>query len=106
MNHIAFELRDWSHMQSACDFLAVNGYPLTWGPGRHGPGHNLFCYHKNPDGHVVELFAELDRMHDESLGYFEPRPWHKDRPQRPKVWPVEPTTANSWGIGPPPEMME
>jgi catechol 2,3-dioxygenase-like lactoylglutathione lyase family enzyme len=106
MNHIAFELRDWSHLQSACDFLAVNKYTLIWGPGRHGPGHNLFCYHKNPDGHTVELFAELDRMNDETLGYFEPRPWHKDRPQRPKVWPLDPTTANIWGIGPPPEMLE
>jgi catechol-2,3-dioxygenase len=106
MNHIAFELRDWSHLQTACDFLAANGYTLIWGPGRHGPGHNLFCYHKNPDGHIIELFAELDRMNDESLGYFEPRPWHKDRPQRPKVWPLDPTTPNSWGIGPPQEMME
>ena len=106
MNHIAFELRDWSHIQAACDFLALNGYTLVWGPGRHGPGHNLFSYHKNPDGHIVELFAELDRMNDESLGYFEPRPWHKDRPQRPKVWPHDPRSANIWGIGPPPAITE
>jgi catechol 2,3-dioxygenase-like lactoylglutathione lyase family enzyme len=106
MNHLAFELRDWSHLQTACDFLSVNGYTLIWGPGRHGPGHNLFSYHKNPDGHVVELFAELDHMNDESLGYFEPRPWHRDRPQRPKVWPLDPKSANLWGIGPPHEMME
>jgi hypothetical protein len=25
-------------------------------------------------------------MKDESLGYFEPRPWHRDHPQRPKTW--------------------
>ena len=55
LNHMAFELRDWSHLQSACDYLSKNGYPLIWGPGRHGPGHNLFAYHKNPDGHIVEL---------------------------------------------------
>jgi catechol-2,3-dioxygenase len=106
MNHIAFELRDWSHLQSACDILAANGYPLAWGPGRHGPGHNLFCYHKDPDAHIVELFAELDRLNDESLGYFEPRPWHKDRPQRPKVWPHDPRSANIWGIGPPPAITQ
>ena len=106
MNHIAFELRDWSHLQSACDILAANDYSLFWGPGRHGPGHNLFCYHKNPDGQIVELFAELDRMNDELLGYFEPRPWHQDRPQRPKVWPLDPKSANIWGIGPPQEMLE
>ncbi len=37
-----------------------------------------------PNGLITELFAELDRM-NEDLGYFEPRPWHRDRPQRPKV---------------------
>lgn len=101
LNHIAFELRDWAHIQSSCDFLARNGYPLVWGPGRHGIGHNIFAYHRDPDGQVVELFCELDHMHDENLGWFEPRPWHKDRPQVPKVWPKDPTAANLWGIGPP-----
>ena len=35
---------------------------------------------------MVEFFAELDQMLDEELGFFDPRPWHEDRPQRPKVW--------------------
>src|SRR4029077_18021975 len=35
-------------------------------------------------------------MHDEELGFFEPRPWHQDRPQRPKVWGEE-TPSNWWG---------
>ena len=35
---------------------------------------------------------------DETLGYFEPRPWHEDRPQRPKVWPAE-TWRAQWGFG-------
>jgi catechol 2,3-dioxygenase-like lactoylglutathione lyase family enzyme len=65
LHHIAFELRDWAHIQTACDFLSLNGYRLIWGPGRHGIGHNLFAYHRNPDGQIVELFAELDTMHDE-----------------------------------------
>ena len=105
MHHIAFELRDWGHLQTACDFLAVQGYPLIWGPGRHGIGHNLFAYHRNPDGQIVELFAELDRINDEDLGYFEPRPWHKDRPQKPKVWPKDPSASNVWGIMPPPDFL-
>lgn len=105
-HHTAFELRDWSHLQTACDFLSLNGHPLIWGPGRHGIGHNLFAYHKNPDGLITELFAELDKMHDEELGYFEPRPWHRDRPQKPKVWPKDPAAANLWGIMPPDEMMK
>jgi catechol 2,3-dioxygenase-like lactoylglutathione lyase family enzyme len=86
MHHIAFELKDWSHILTACDFLGSKNIPLIWGPGRHGPGHNLYTYHRNPDDQVIELFAELDKMLDEELGYFEPRPWHRDRPQKPKVW--------------------
>lgn len=106
LNHVAFELRDWAHVESACDFLARHGYHLIWGPGRHGIGHNIFTYHRDPDGHVVELFTELDRIHDEELGFFEPRPWHSDRPQRPKTWEKSPLSANLWGIGPPPGFLD
>jgi catechol-2,3-dioxygenase len=103
--HTAFELRDWGHLQTACDYLSLNGYKLLWGPGRHGIGHNLFAYHRSPAGLITETFAELDRM-NEDLGYFEPRPWHRDSPQKPKVWPKDPGAANLWGIMPTDEMMK
>jgi catechol 2,3-dioxygenase-like lactoylglutathione lyase family enzyme len=106
LHHIGYELRDWAHVQLACDVLARNDYPLVWGPGRHGPGHNLFTYHRDPDGNVVELFCELDVMLDESLGYFDPRPWHHDFPQRPKVWTPGPRVPNSWGPLPPDGFLE
>jgi catechol 2,3-dioxygenase-like lactoylglutathione lyase family enzyme len=101
--HTAFELRDWGHLQTACDYLSLNGYKLLWGPGRHGIGHNLFAYHRSPAGLITETFAELDRMNEE-LGYFEPRPWHRDHPQKPKVWPKDPSAANLWGVMPGDEM--
>jgi catechol 2,3-dioxygenase-like lactoylglutathione lyase family enzyme len=104
--HTAFELRDWGHLQTACDFLSINGYRMLWGPGRHGIGHNLFAYHQSPSGLITELFAELDQMKDEALGYFEPRPWHRDNPQKPKVWAKDPSAANLWGPMPPDEMMK
>jgi catechol 2,3-dioxygenase-like lactoylglutathione lyase family enzyme len=103
--HTAFELRDWSHLQQASDFLSLNGYKLLWGPGRHGIGHNLFAYHRSPSGLITELFAELDQIQDEALGYFEPRPWHRDSPQKPKVWDRTPAASNLWGPMPPEEMM-
>jgi catechol 2,3-dioxygenase-like lactoylglutathione lyase family enzyme len=103
--HTAFEVRDWAHLQTACDYLSLNGYKLLWGPGRHGIGHNLFAYHRAPNGLITELFAELDRMNEE-LGYFEPRPWHRDRPQKPKVWAKDPSAANLWGVLPSEEMMK
>src|SRR5262245_11745185 len=87
MHHMAFELRDFSHLQNACDLFGQNDIPIVWGPVRLGPGHNVAAFHRNPDDQVIEVFCELDQMKDEALGYFDPRPWHKDRPQRPKVWP-------------------
>jgi catechol 2,3-dioxygenase-like lactoylglutathione lyase family enzyme len=96
MHHIAFQLRDWSHVQTACEELSRRRIEVLWGPGRHGPGHNIFTYHRDPDGQIIELFAELDTMSDEDLGYFDPRPWHRDHPQRPKVWRGG-EASNLWG---------
>jgi catechol 2,3-dioxygenase-like lactoylglutathione lyase family enzyme len=104
LHHLAFELKDFAHMQQSCETLAMSRIPLGWGPMRHGPGHNLATYHRNPDDHVVEYYCELDQMKNEELGYFEPRPWHVDRPQRPKVW--EPHVwASGWGTPPAPSHM-
>ncbi|MBM3531091.1 MAG: glyoxalase [Alphaproteobacteria bacterium] len=100
MHHVAFELKDWAQIQSAMDFLGSKNIQLSWGPGRHGPGHNIYTYHRNPDDQIVELFTELDKMLDESLGYFDPRPWHRDRPQVPKVWDK---VRDIWGTPPTPD---
>lgn len=96
IHHIAFEVRDWSDIKRACDLLAKSNIQLTWGPIRHIIGHNIAIYHKNPDGVVIEFFCDIDQIFDEELGFFEPRPWHQDRPQRPKVWGDE-TRSNWWG---------
>jgi catechol 2,3-dioxygenase-like lactoylglutathione lyase family enzyme len=103
MHHVAFELKDWAQVQSACDFLGSKKIPIIWGPGRHGPGHNIYTYHRNPDDQIIEMFTELDKMLDETLGYFEPRPWHRDHPQVPKVWGGLPTDI--WGPPPTPEYL-
>ncbi|NWL10407.1 glyoxalase [Paenarthrobacter ureafaciens] len=97
MHHIAYEMRDLNHLQTLLDHLSANQRQLEWGPGRHGPGHNVFTYHKDPDGNVVELFTQLDTIVDEAAGYFEPRPWHTDHPQYPKTWDVDIASMNSWG---------
>ena len=89
----------------ACDHLLRHHIPLLWRPGRHGAGHNIFTYHHDPDEQIVELFTELDIMLDEDLGYFEPRPWHEDFPQRPKVWKDSPRAVNHWGLMPSHEFM-
>ena len=105
MHHIAFQLKDWAHVQRACDHLYNHQIPLVWGPGRHGAGHNIFTYHRDPDGQFVELFTELDIILNEDLGYFEPRPWHEEFPQKPKVWKDGLDATNHWGTLPSPEFM-
>jgi len=96
MHHMAFELRDWAHVQVACDHLGRNDVPIIWGPGRHGISHNIFTYHRDPDDQMIEFYTEMDQMLDEELGHFDPRPWHKDQPQRPKVWDRK-SAALIWG---------
>lgn len=104
LHHIAFELKDWAHVQSACELLGRRKRKIIWGPGRHGVGHNIFIYHRDEDDHIVEFYIEMDQMMDEELGYFEPRPWHQDRPQKPKVWERMPA-ALTWGTPPTEEFL-
>ena len=97
MHHVAYEMRGPDHLIAMLDHLAKHGYRLHWGPGRHGPGHNLFTYHRDPDGNVIELFTQIDVVHDEAKGYWEPRPWHEEYPMYPKTWQVDLATVNQWG---------
>jgi catechol 2,3-dioxygenase-like lactoylglutathione lyase family enzyme len=98
LHHIAFEVKDWPEIHKAAEYLAKKDIRLVWGPGRHILGHNIAIYHRNSDEVRVEFFTEMDQMKDEALGYFDPRPWHQDRPQRPKAWGPE-TLRNYWGFG-------
>jgi catechol 2,3-dioxygenase-like lactoylglutathione lyase family enzyme len=102
IHHMAFELKDFSHLQTACDLFGQKHIQIIWGPVRLGPGHNVAIFHRNPDGQTIELYAELDQMKDEELGYFDPRPWHRDNPQRPKVWESL-NVATMWGPPPTPQ---
>jgi len=103
VHHIAFELRDFSHLQNACDLFGQKDIKIVWGPVRLGPGHNVAAFTHSPDGHAIEVYAELDQMKDESLGYWDPRPWHKDHPQYPKTWPRGEGSLYIWGPPPTPD---
>jgi catechol-2,3-dioxygenase len=97
LHHAAFEVRDMIHLKDLLDQLARHEIRLEWGPGRHGAGHNVFTYHRDPDGNVIELFTELDVVHDEDAGTWEPRPWHESFPQGPRQWEPSVAAANAWG---------
>jgi catechol-2,3-dioxygenase len=92
LHHIAFQLKDASHQYASSDLLAKQGYPILWGPSRHTAGHNIATYHHDPEKNVVELYTDMDQYISE-LGIFEPRPWHKELPMKPRVWEA----LSSWG---------
>jgi catechol 2,3-dioxygenase-like lactoylglutathione lyase family enzyme len=55
LHHMAFELKDFIHIQNSCDLFGQRNIPIIWGPLRQGPGHNIATYHRNHDDEVVEL---------------------------------------------------
>lgn len=94
LHHLAFQLTDREHQFRAADLLAAREMNTLWGPARHTAGHNIASYHYGADGALIELYNDMDVFVPE-LGYCEPRPWHGDRPQVPKHWPI--TSMSRWG---------
>lgn len=84
LDHHCYETVDWNMIRDWCDHMAEEHVRIEWGPGRHGPGNNLFMFIHDPDGNWVELSAELDIVaHDRPIG----------------KWVHEQRTLNSWGQG-------
>lgn len=81
-DHHCYETSSWNDIRDWGDRLASLRIPLWWGPGRHGPGNNLFFMIEDPDGHKVEFSAELERMTEEAAY---------------RTWPHEQRTLNLWG---------
>ena len=84
LHHAAFSVPDVAHLLQACDVAGAHGFGanLEVGPGRHGPGHALFTYFRDPDGHRIELFNTHYQMMDIEnepvrwdVSYVRRRPW-------------------------------
>jgi catechol 2,3-dioxygenase len=90
LNHVAFEMADLDAMMRGAGRMRDAGYPIEWGPGRHGPGHNLFCYFCGPDEMPLEYTAEMLQV-DASYRTGTPADW---------TWP--PRRVDHWGVSDPP----
>ncbi len=64
LNHIAFELPDLDSVMRGIGRMKDNGYPIEWGPGRHGAGNNVFGYFCGPDEVPLEYTAEVTQIDD------------------------------------------
>jgi catechol-2,3-dioxygenase len=88
LHHYAFEIAGWDSFKAVGDHLRAHDRAFIWGPGRHGPGNNLFAYFLDPEGCVIEFYAELEEIEDEAR-------------HEAGNWVDRPETFNLWGPGPP-----
>jgi catechol 2,3-dioxygenase-like lactoylglutathione lyase family enzyme len=94
LNHYAWGVENLATLGALGDVLDRHGSRFIWGPGRHGAGQNLFTYHFDPAGFIVEYYADLYQVWDE-------------RTYEPGRWPLtDPRAQNMWGQGAPQEMLE
>ena len=90
LNHIAFLMPDLESVMRGGGRMKDAGFPIEWGPGRHGPGDNAFNYFIGPFGEVIEYTAEVEQIDD---GY---------RARGPADWTWPPGRVDQWGISAPP----
>ena len=83
-DHHVHGVECWNDIRDWADHLSSLNIKLWWGPGRHGPGNNLFFMIKDPHGNQVEISAELENM---------------PREMAARVWPLEERSLNLWGPG-------
>ena len=81
VDHHSYEVGEWNLIRDWCDHFARHDIQLEWGPGRHGPGNNLFVFISDPDGNWIEVSAELEVIYDRGV----------------VDWPQHPRTLNKWG---------
>jgi catechol 2,3-dioxygenase len=91
LHHYAWEAQTPYDLMRLSDLLHDHGKTTLFGPGRHGPGLNIFHYHHDADGVTVEYAADIVKVYD-------------DATYQPLVWPDE-APFNEWGPPPTPEWM-
>jgi catechol 2,3-dioxygenase-like lactoylglutathione lyase family enzyme len=89
VNHVAYLVSGVDEVMRGLSNLRKHGFEPAWGPGRHGPGNNIFCYFKDPFGYVAEYTSDIDYITDESK-------------HEAKVWPRSPESMDRWGVSAPP----
>ena len=58
--HSAYQVCDLDAMAAGGEYLKDQGYQRSWGIGRHIQGSQIFDYWRDPDGFMVEHFADGD----------------------------------------------
>ena len=85
LDHYSYDLATWDDFKHWCDRLTDLNVDVQWGPGRHGPGNNLFVFFDDSAGNHIELSAEMENFHDDRVSY------------APRIWEPVPRSVNLWG---------
>lgn len=94
LQHYAFATEDMNQLGRLGDLLATRGQNFVWGVGRHGLGANMFSYHLDPAGGVLEVCSGMIQVEDEEA-------WVA------QVWRADTLdSAVMWGPPPPPEFRQ
>ena len=64
--HSAYQVCDLDALAAGGEYLNDRGYSRSWGIGRHLLGSQIFDYWRDPDGFMVEHYADGD-MFDNTL---------------------------------------
>lgn len=85
IDHYSYDLAEWADFKAWCDRLTELDVDVAWGPGRHGPGNNLFVFFDDPAGNHIELSAEMEKFYDDTVEYVT------------RKWEPIPNSVNLWG---------
>ena len=86
LNHIAFEMEDLDAVMRGIGRLRDQDMAPAWGPGRHGPGANVFAYFIAPFGPVIEFSTAVNKVPDDYQAGA-PEDW---------TWPAK--RIDQWGM--------
>jgi len=88
LDHYSFDIAGWSEFKTWCDHLARQDVSVVWGPGRHGPGNNLFIMFRDSEGFLLEFSAEMELY------------WDDVTRQDPRRWQYVGRSVSLWGPWP------
>lgn len=86
LNHIAFEMEDLDAVMRGIGRLRDQDMAPAWGPGRHGPGANVFAYFIAPFSPVIEFSTAVNKVPDDYQAGA-PEDW---------IWPAN--RIDQWGV--------
>lgn len=91
LQHIAFDVVTIDEVMRAKGRLMAAGVECIWGPGRHGPGNNIFSYYQDPAGNIIEFYGDMEQVNAEGE-------------QKEPVWWGPEHGGDIWGVaGPAPQ---